>query len=134
MLNGDIDGSDFKIIKLESEAEIEKLEAKLADALVAKKSYVNIEPIARQAIERLSRIEIIYSQSSTYDKRILIGSMYPEKLTSEELQHRTAKMSELFEFICLTNNNLRRNKKGQATGFPCLPTMAPDIGLEPCIS
>jgi site-specific DNA recombinase len=51
LLSGDIDGSDFKIIKSETEAEIEKLEIKLSEALLAKKSYINIEPIARTAVD-----------------------------------------------------------------------------------
>nr|WP_262511169.1 hypothetical protein [Mucilaginibacter rubeus] len=38
-MSGDIDGSDFKIIKLESEAAIEKLEIKLSEALIAKRAY-----------------------------------------------------------------------------------------------
>ncbi|UOE50629.1 hypothetical protein MTO98_06025 [Mucilaginibacter sp. SMC90] len=67
--NGFIDGSDLKIIKLESETGIKKLEDKLADALIAKKSNVNIEPIARQAIERLSRTDNKHYQSSTYQKK-----------------------------------------------------------------
>ena len=133
LLNDDIDGFDFKIIKLEIGVEVEKLEGKLADAMIAKKSYVNIEPIARQAIERLSRIGNICYQSDTYDKRLLIGSIYPEKFTFEELQHLTAKTSELFNYIYLINNELKDKKKGQATDFSCLPFMAPENGLESAI-
>lgn len=104
LLSGDIDGADFKIVKSESEAAIEKLEVRLSEALVAKRAYVNVEPIVKTAIERLTRIDDIYCKSNTCDKRTLIGSMYPEKFTFEELQHRTAKTSELFSHIYLINN------------------------------
>jgi len=59
-------------MKLECEAEIEILEVKLAEALAAKKSYVNIEPIARKAIERLTKLDDIYYKSSPSDKRNLV--------------------------------------------------------------
>jgi hypothetical protein len=36
-----------------------------------------------------------------FRKRELIGSMYAEKFTFEDLQHRTAKTSDLYSFIYL---------------------------------
>jgi len=76
-------------------------------------------------------LNAIYCKSETYTKRELIGSMYPEKFTFEELQHRTAKMGELYSFIYLINSELEGKKEGQATDFSCLPILAPENGLEP---
>jgi len=42
-LKGDIEGSDYKLIKSESEAKMERLELRLSEALSAKRAYINIQ-------------------------------------------------------------------------------------------
>ncbi|MDB5115486.1 MAG: site-specific recombinase [Mucilaginibacter sp.] len=130
LLNGDIDGADYKTIKGENEYKINVLEAKLSEAAANSKTE-NIDPILRRAIGKLTQLNLIYSQSDTYEKRQLIGSMYPKKFTFEELQHRTAQTSELYSCIYLINSKLEEKKEGQATDFSCLPILAPEAGLEP---
>lgn len=130
LLNGDIDGADYKTIKSENEYKVNVLEAKLAEAALNVKAE-NIEPMLRKAVSKLTRLNSIYSKSTTSDKRELIGSMYPQKFTFEELQHRTAFTSELYSCIYLINSKIDRKKEGQATDFSCLPTVAPEAGLEP---
>ena len=130
LLNGDIDGADYKTIKSENEYKVNVLEAKLAEAALNSKAE-NIEPILRKAIINLTQLNAIYSKSTTSDKRELIGSMYPQKFTFEELQHRTAFMSELYSCIYLINSKIAVKKEGQATDFSCLPILAPEPGLEP---
>ena len=122
--------ADYKTIKAENEYKINVLEAKLAEAAANSKAE-NIEPILRRAITKLTQLNLIYSKSDTSEKRQLIGSMYPNKFTFEELQHRTAQTSELYTFIYLINSKLCGKKEGQATDFSCLPILAPEAGLEP---
>jgi site-specific DNA recombinase len=131
LLNGDIDGADYKTIKSENEYKINVLEAKLAEAAAVNSKAENIEPLLRRSIYKLTQLNLIYSKSTTSEKRELIGSMYPQKFTFEELQHRTALMSELYSCICLINSKIIGKKDGQATDFSCLPILAPEAGLEP---
>ncbi|RWY55396.1 recombinase family protein [Mucilaginibacter gilvus] len=131
LLNGDIDGADYKTIKSENEYKINVLEAKLAEAAAVNSKAENIEPILRRAITNLTQLNRIYSKSTISEKRELIGSMYPQKFTFEELQHRTAFTSELYSFIYLINSKIAGKKEGQATNFSCLPILAPEPGLEP---
>jgi len=131
LLSGDIDGTDYKTIKSENEYKINVLEAKLAEAASANSQTVNIEPVLRKAIDKLTRLDVIYSKSDSSEKRQLIGSMYPNKFTYEELQHRTAQTSELYSCIYLINSKIEGKKEGQATDFSCLPILAPEPGLEP---
>ncbi|MEO7215187.1 hypothetical protein [Mucilaginibacter sp.] len=70
-------------------------------------------------------MDIIYSKSISSEERELIGSMYPQKFTFEELQHRTAFTSELYSCIYLINSKISGKKEGQATDFSCLPILAP---------
>ncbi len=131
LLAGDIDSSDFKIIKFESETKIDRLEAKLSEVIQDQNAFIDIEPIVNNAIDRLTRLDTIYSRSGNSEKRELIGSMHAEKFTFEDLQHRTAKMSELYSFIYLINSELGKKKRRASNRFPCLPTLAPEAGLEP---
>lgn len=131
LLNGDIDGSDYKTIKSETEHKLEVLEVKLADTIIAKKQKEDIVPIVVKAIEKLTRLDIMYSESTTSQKRELVGSMYPQKFTFEELQHRTAHVAKLYSFIYLINNELRSKKRRASDRFTCLPTLAQQTGFEP---
>lgn len=131
LLNGDIDGADYKTIKSENEYKINVLEVKLAEAAATNSKAENIEPLIRRAIGKLTQLDSIYSKSTSSEKRELIGSMYPQKFTFEELQHRTALTGELYSCIYLINSELDRKKDGQATDFSCLPILATEPGLEP---
>ena len=131
LLNGDIDGADYKTIKSENEYKINVLEAKLAEAATTNAKTRDIEPMLRKAITKLTQLNTIFSKSATSKKRELIGSMYPQKFTFEELQHRTAKTSDLYTCIYLINSEIKDKKNGQANDFSCLPILAPEAGLEP---
>jgi len=86
LLNGDLDGSDYKTIKTESEHQIAILEAKLAEAPAMVVSLEEVERLLDKAITKLTQIDIICSNFNTYVQREIIGSMYPEKFTFENLQ------------------------------------------------
>jgi site-specific DNA recombinase len=128
LLNGDIDGVDYKAVKTENEVRVVALEAKLSELAAGPKRIDNIEPIVNQAITRLTQLDAIYCKSDTSNKRELIGSMYPEKFTFEELQHRTARTSDLYSCIYLINNELGVKKRGQATDFRACPLWLPRLG------
>jgi hypothetical protein len=131
LLGGDIDGGDYKIIKSESEHKIEILEAKLSEVIGSQNAFVDIEPLVSKAVSRLTLLDTIYCQSANCEKRELIGSMYPQKFTFEDLQHRTAKTADLYSFIYLINSELGKKKRRASDKNLCLPSLAPEAGLEP---
>ncbi|XHR95522.1 recombinase family protein [Mucilaginibacter sp. UC70_90] len=131
LLTGDLDGSDYKTIKTESEHRITVLEAKLAEAPVTAISLAEVERLLDKAITKLTQIDVIYSNFDTYVQREVIGSMYPEKFTFENLQHRTAKVDFLFQLIYQINSTLRSKKRWASDRKTCLPIVAPEAGLEP---
>jgi len=87
LLCGELDGSDYKEIKAETESKREVLESQLAELIGNKKAIERIEPLLDRSMDKLTRLNALYSQSGTSEKRELIGSMYPQKFTFEELQH-----------------------------------------------
>ncbi|RZJ64191.1 MAG: hypothetical protein EOO45_19045 [Flavobacterium sp.] len=63
------------------------------------------------AIVTLIRLFAIFTKAAINDKRRLIGSMFPEKIDFDTLQHRTAMVSATLQFICLINKKLKGKKK-----------------------
>ncbi|MGN6177618.1 MAG: recombinase family protein [Mucilaginibacter sp.] len=128
-----MDASDYKEVKTETDQRLIALEAKLSEMASAgqQRKILDIEPLVYGAIKSLVNLKTIYCQSDSYEKRTLIGSMYPEKFTFEDLEHRTARVSDWYAYIYLINSKLSSKKKGQGADFSCLSSLAPEAGLEP---
>lgn len=133
LLDGVIESNEYKAIKAETEQKVEVLELKLAVLAAERKDnrIIHIEPLVRGAILNLTRLQTIYLQSDSYEKKELIGSMYPEKFTLEQLEHRTAPVGEFYNCIYQINSKLKGKKNGQAVKNLRLPSLAPEAGLEP---
>ena len=131
LLSGDIDGPDYKIIKSDAEQKIAVLEAKLSEIPIDLIEIHELEEILDRAISKFTKLDVIYWNSSSEVKRQIIGSMFPEKFTFENLLHRTAKVSFLFQLIYQINRNLGCKKKKGKSEKICLPSLAPEAGLEP---
>lgn len=121
LITSDIDGTNYKQIKQDCERNISAIEAQLAD--VDKKSYSQeqLAPIIDKAITTFTKLNVISCKSRTEEKRKLIGSMFPEKLTFENLKHRTATVSDAYDYIYKIINKLDLNKTGQNLFEKSLP-------------
>src|SRR5690606_26777275 len=91
LLAGDIEADDYRIIKSESEERINRLEAKLAATIT---DSTDIEPLLNKAISNISQLDILYQIGSIIQKRKIISSMFPEKLTFDGFQYRTTRINE----------------------------------------
>jgi site-specific DNA recombinase len=92
-------------------------------------TIAEVEKTLDGALEKLTSIDIIYSNSDHYAKRKLIGSIYPEKFTIEDIDFRTAKRSEVFDYIYLINSKLQSNKNGTNEVFSRLSRKVIPLGL-----
>lgn len=130
LLSGDIDGSDYKTIKAEAEKTIMRLEAKLNEIPSKTMSINEVEESLDKAIDKLTQLDVTYWKSNIKVQREIIGSMFPEKFTFEQLQDRTAKIDFLLKLIYLINGQLRVKKEMANENFFCLPSMASQTELE----
>jgi hypothetical protein len=121
LLAGDLDGAEYKELKGACERGILVTEAQLAELGKNKYTKSQLEPIIDKAITTFANLNVIYCKSTDEEKRRLIGSMFPEKITFENLKHRTAKVSDSFRAIYLTNKQLIGKKRGQKTSENLLP-------------
>jgi site-specific DNA recombinase len=114
LLNGDIDSTDYKSIKTESELKIKIVETKISELNNEFISLEDMNDLVDKAIDTLTKIDVIYCESDNETKRRLISSIYPEKFTLENLKFRTIDLSYPFKIIYLINNELS-NKKSETT-------------------
>jgi DNA invertase Pin-like site-specific DNA recombinase len=111
LLSGDIDGADFKTIKSDCENQIMTLEVKL-NAIEDEKA--DIAPTLNKAVDRLAQLDSIYENASTIRKRQIIGSMFPEKITFDGQNFRTAKLNEAVSLYTVWTWHSGQKKMGQA--------------------
>jgi len=96
-------------------------------------SVGEVEKTLDAAIRNLTCINSLYCKSDNYAKRRLIGSIYPEKFPIEDVKVRTAKPSEVFEFIYLINTKLDGNKNGTNDKLYHLSHEVNPLGFESII-
>jgi site-specific DNA recombinase len=131
LLNGDIDGNDYKTIKAEAESNINALEGKIADLSADFMKTGEVERVVDNAVDTLMKLDVIYSKSDNNDQRKIIGSIFPEKFTFENLKDRTAKVSDACKVIYLINSQLQSKKRGTKKNFSSLSHQVILLGLEP---
>jgi site-specific DNA recombinase len=131
LLNEDIEAADFRAVRVEAEKEITVLESKISDLRTDNMSVSEVTKTLDSAITKLTCLDSIYSKSDHQGKRKLIGSIYPEKFTFEDLKVRTAQPGEIFKFIYLINNELSVNKNGTAVENSTLSHRVTPQGFEP---
>ncbi len=128
LLDDAIDSADYKSIKLECETKLLSLEAKLTG--FGKQSF-DLESSIEKAVSTLNRLDTIYKEADTVKKRILIGSIYPEKLCFDGCTYRTAKINEAVQLILLINSKLCAKKNRTKLDFSSLSDSVAGAGLEP---
>jgi len=128
LLCGDIEADDYRTIKAESEERINRLEARLTTSVI---DTINIEPIWDKAISSISQLDVLYENGTVTQKRKIIGSMFPEKLTFDGFQYRTTRINEALNLILLINSKIQSKKNGTNPSFLDLSHQVTPARLEP---
>ena len=128
LLNGDLDGIDYKSVKSECEEQITKLEAKLLNVETPK---INIETQLKNAVDVLLKLDLLYQNGKVALKREIIGSIFPEKLSFDGEEHRTTRINEVASIIYQISSDLESKKKWANIVETSLPTRVGPAGLEP---
>lgn len=106
-----IEPEDFREMKSDYNMKTEKLEAKLSGL---NSETVDIKDLLVRGINTLLQLDYIYEHADIDKKREVISSMFPEKMHFENNALRTGRINEVVKYIYMIDNNLGRNKKGQA--------------------
>ncbi len=127
LLAGDIDADDYRTIKSESEERINKLEVQLTASAT---DATNIEPLWEKAITSISQLDNLYINGTITQKRKIISSMFPEKLTFDGFQYRTTRVNEAINFICLIDKKIKGKKNGTSLNVLDLSQDVTPLRLE----
>lgn len=96
LLQGDIDGQDFKKIKNDSETQMHILCEKLS-TLQNKQKQLSKE--ANAGLSLFSKIHLLYEEGDVYTKRDLIMQIFPEYLTSDGNCFHTISMADAIKIL-----------------------------------
>jgi site-specific DNA recombinase len=105
-----IDASDYRLIKIETEDEIRRLEAKLSSDSI---KHLNIDSMVDKAVNTFSRLDHLYLNSNIIRKREIISSIFPEKLIFDGYSYRTTRLNEAAQLIYKLGKGFVKNKKEQ---------------------
>ena len=105
-----------------------RLEAMLT---VKNTTITNIEPLLNKAISQISQLATLYNEGTTENKRKIIGSIFPEKLTFENNQVRTTRINEGLRLMLLFYKALDDKKKGTNQQKTDLSQYVNAEGFEP---
>lgn len=128
LIVGDLDPNDYRIIKIETEEKINRLEAKLTTGI---KGTANVEPLLNKAISHISQLATLYEEGTTARKRKIIGSIFPEKLTFDGIECRTTRINEALRVMLLFYKGFDSKKKGTNQLFSDLSQDVTTVGFEP---
>ena len=124
----ELDPADFREMKGEYTAKLEKLEVKLS---VSDDEPLNIGSLLNQGINNLLKLDYIYETAGIEKKREVIGSMFPEKLTFDGFGVRTTRINEAARFIYMITSDLQSQKKRTNENLFHLSAREVPSGFEP---
>jgi len=126
-VDGDLEESDFKMIKSQSAIKIDELEQKLNSIQDSDK---HIGALLEKALRSLSELDLLYENGTIEEKRKILGSIFPENLTFDGIQHRTTRINEVLSLIYQKNSELLDKKIGTNLLFSDLSHQVIPLGFE----
>ena len=128
MLDGEIDGADYKSIKEEIEMKVSEVQSELQGIAGDTKEY---EAKLRACMSILSNISNFYSSHDTLTKRRIVSSIFPEKLIFDDKKSRTLHVNPVVALICSLDKGSTVSKKKKHTEFGVLSCKVELVGVEP---
>ena len=90
-----------------------------------------VENLLEDVVRIFPELDSLYRNAPIEKRRELIGSIYPEKLTFDGQEHRTARLNEAVELMFLINRELGYEKSRTNSGNLKLAGLVPRAGVEP---
>ncbi|QEC41690.1 hypothetical protein [Pseudobacter ginsenosidimutans] len=113
-----LDPEDQKVTKAECLPIVAALEKKLFELPEQERG---IEGLLKRGVEKLMAIDKTYVRGSIEEKRIIIVSIFPEKLTFDGTQYRTTRINEAVGRIYTTSLHFSAQKNRKADNICCFP-------------
>jgi site-specific DNA recombinase len=124
----EIDATDYRQIKQECEKELKALEATLTNSTYKPEPIHNL---LDEAVNKLSHLDSLYEQGSIVQKREIISSIFPEKLTFDGFTYRTLRLNEAVRIIYSLDKVFGEIKNETNANFLQMSRRVTPQGLEP---
>lgn len=112
-----LDPDDYRELKLECSDKIIVLEAKLSGCSNANK---NLDGLLESATNTLCHLDSLYKNGTVAQKREIIGSIFPEKLTFDGFRYRTTRLNEAVRLIYAVGAGFSEIKNRKSSKNLCL--------------
>ena len=114
MLKEEITASEYREIKEEYLPEINSLEVRLSNSPVPRNK---IDDVVNKAIDNVLRLDYLYEKGTIMEKREIVCSIYPEKLTFNGFNYRTPRINEAVRLICAMDAGFKERKRDIPVSF-----------------
>jgi site-specific DNA recombinase len=128
LLSGDLDGADYKKIKNDCERQVSITEGKLLDLSGKTES---IGPLLEKALRNISKLPELYQSADSEAKRVIVSSMFPEKLTFDGEEHRTLRINEAIRVFDSVRDVFEQKKDRKTSVKTDLRSKVTREGFEP---
>lgn len=105
---------DFKEVKKLTKGKIEVLERRLNDLATV---GTEIKDLVASDLKKVANIDRRYENGDIEEKRIILGSMFPDFLEFDGTKHRTPRLNSAIALIYQSNNKLQSQKNGTSLSF-----------------
>ena len=112
--DGEMADDDFKEVKKLTKGKIEVLERRLNDLATV---GTEIKDLVASALKKVANIDRRYENGDIEEKRIILGSMFPDFLEFDGTKHRTPRLNSAIALIYQSNNKLQEQKSGTNLSF-----------------
>jgi site-specific DNA recombinase len=126
-VDGAIDADDFHKTKNRYQSSLEELKTKGEQC----NKQSEIIETYKKGLNKLERINSLFSNAEINEKRQLIGSIFPEKFQFEKKEVRTADINPILFKIASVNKGCKGNKKRDKSKKNDLSRLVLKAGLEP---
>jgi site-specific DNA recombinase len=99
---------DFKEVKTECNTKITQLENRLEDCIP---ESVSMQSRIGTALNALYKLDVLYENGTPEERRQIISSIYPEKLSFDGKAFRTARLNSVAELVYTQDKRFSEIKK-----------------------
>jgi site-specific DNA recombinase len=105
-----IEAEDFRELKTECTASINELEARLTGF---SQQENKIDDLLNKSVYNLSHLDVYWEEGTVAERRNIVGSIFPEKLTFDGFTYRTPRVNETARLIHNLDAGFKEMKNGK---------------------
>jgi site-specific DNA recombinase len=124
----EIDRSEYEAFKQQYKQEMDMIENRI---IMLSKAIKSIDALLKKGLGNLTNLVQNYELGNVYQKRKIIGSIFPEKMVFDGENYRTAKLNEVISLLLNLGADFRQKKTGKNDSKIKFSSSVARPGFEP---